>query len=203
MNDRDKKTIRIAGLAIAIYLAGFFGFKMWRKGGAGQDDYKTLARQAERLQAEVRAQENKVLMFDKLTELYQLDPRKIKRETLVADASAAIQTAAQQGGIVLGPLREAPARSSGRELTTIQVEGAGQANAVLGLLHRLRTLGYPLIIDSVQIGPPAAGATPRGPGGPMSGPPPGMTPPARPGMVKINLSITILNYDQWKEGPNA
>ena len=206
MTERDKKTVRIAGIGIAIYLVAFFGFKMWRKGATGRDDYQQMVRRAEKLQNEVRAQENKVLLFEKLTELYQLDPRNIKKETLVADASAAIQTAAQQGGIALGPLREAPARSTGRELTTIQVEGTGQATAALALLHRLRTLGYPLVIDSVQIGPPQAQGGPRGsgPGGPGGGPPPGMGgPPGRPGMVKINLSITILNYDQWKEAPNA
>lgn len=202
MTERDKKTIRIATVGIAIYLVAFFGFKMWRKGATGRDDYQQLVKRAQQLQEQVRAQENKVLLFEKLTNLYQLDPRKIKKETLVADASAAIQSAAQQGGIQLGPLREAPARSSGRELTTIQVEGTGQAAAALALLHRLRTLGYPLIIDSVQIGPPQAPGGARGPGGPP-GMMPGMMPPGRPGMVKINLSITILNYDQFKEGPNA
>jgi hypothetical protein len=202
MTDRDKKTIQIASIGVAIYLVAFFGFKMWKKGATGRDDYQQLVRRAEKLQEEVRAQENKVLLFEKLTNLYQLDPAKIKKETLVADASAAIQSAAQQGGIQLGPLREAPARSSGRELTTIQIEGTGQSSAALAYLHRLRTLGYPLIIDSVQIAPPQAGSGGRGPGGP-GGPPPGMMPPGRPGTVKINVSITILNYDQWKEGPNA
>jgi hypothetical protein len=183
MTERDKKTIRIAAIAIVIYLAAFGGFKMWRKGASGRDDYQTLVHKAERLQEEVRADENKALLFDKLSELYGFDPRKIKKETLVADASAAIQSAAQQGGIQLGPIRESPARSSGRELTTIQVEGSGAVPAALGLLHKLRTLGYPLLIDSVQFGP-AQG---------------------RPGQVKVNVTITILNYDQFKEkeGPNA
>jgi hypothetical protein len=203
MTDRDKKTIRIAGVMIAIYLVAFFGLKMWKKGATGSVDYQQLVKRAEKLQEEVRSQENKVLLFEKLTNLYQLDPTKIKKETLVADASAAIQSAAQQGGIQLGPLRESPTRSSGKELTTIQVEGTGQAVAALAYLHKLRTLGYPLIIDSVQIAPPQAGGGGRGPGGPGGGPPPGMMPPGRPGTVKINLSITILNYDQWKEGPNA
>lgn len=203
MTDRDKKTIRIATIGIAIYLVAFFGFKMWRKGATGRDDYQQLVKRAQQLQEQVRAQENKVLLFEKLTNLYQLDPRKIKKETLVADASAAIQSAAQQGGIQLGPLREAPARSSGRELTTIQVEGTGQSSAALAYLHRLRTLGYPLIIDSVQIGPPQAQGGRGGPGGGPPGMMPGMMPPGRPGMVKINLSITILNYDQFKKGPNA
>lgn len=181
MTDRDKKTIRLATIAIVIYLAAFGGFKMWRKGGSGQDDYQTLARKAERLRDELRAQENKALLFEKLSEQYAFDPRKIKKETLVADASAAIQSAAQQGGIQLGPFRESPSRSAARELTTIQVEGSGPVPAALGLLHKLRTLGYPLVIDSVQFGP-AQG---------------------RPGQVKVNVTITILNYDQFKEGPNA
>jgi hypothetical protein len=181
MTERDKKTVRFAAIGIVIYLAAFGGLKMWRKGASGQDDYAALVRKAERLRDEVRAEENKALLFEKLSELYAFDPRKVKKETLVADASAAIQTAAQQGGIQLGPFREAPARSSARELTTIQVEGSGPVPAALGLLHKLRTLGYPLLIDSVQFGP-AQG---------------------RPGQVKLNVTITILNYDQFKEGPNA
>jgi hypothetical protein len=182
MTERDKKTIRIAGIGVAIYLAIFFGYKMWKRGGAGQDDYETLAKRATQLQAEVRAEENKALLFDKLSDLYKFDPRKLKKETLVADASAAIQSAAQQGGIQLGPFRESPARNSGRELTTIQVEGSGAVPSALGLLHKLRTLGFPLQIDAIQFGPAQN----------------------RPGQVKINLTITILNYDQFKEGaPNA
>jgi hypothetical protein len=181
MTDKDKKTIRIAGIAIVIYLAAFGGFKMWRTGGSKRDDYQTLVKKAERLQNDVRALENKVLLYDKLKDLYKIDPQKIKKETLVADASAAIQSAAQQSGIQLGPFRESPARSTAREMTTMQVEGSGQVTSALQLLHRLRTLGYPLLIDSVQFGP-AQG---------------------RPGQVKVNVSITILNYDQWKDGPNA
>ena len=181
MTERDKKTVRFAAIGIVVYLAAFAGFKMWRKGASGQDDLQTLTRKAERLQEDVRTLENKALLFDKLSELYAFDPRKIKKETLVADASAAIQSAAQQGGIQLGPIRESPSRSSGRDLTTIQVEGSGAVPAALGLLHKLRTLGYPMLIDSVQFGP-AQG---------------------RPGQVKLNVTITILNYDQFKEGPNA
>lgn len=181
MTDRDRKTIRIAAAGILIYLAAFGGFKMWRSGGSNRDDYQTLVKKTERLQNEVRTLENKVLLYDKLKDAYKIDPPKIKKETLVSDASAAIQSAAQQSGIQLGPFREAPARSTARELTTMQVEGSGQVASALQLLHRLRTLGYPLLIDSVQFGP-AQG---------------------RPGQVKVNVSITILNYDQWKEGPNA
>ena len=39
----------------------------------------------------------------------------------------------------------------------------------------MQTLGYPLIIDSVQ-----------------------MTTDNRPGMVKLSLTIVILNFEKWK-----
>ena len=129
MTERDQKTIRWASIGDRVYLAAFGGFKLWKSGGAGRDDYQTLVKKAEQLQAEVREQENKALLFEKLSDEYKFDPRKIKKETLVADASAAIQSAAQQGGIQLGPFRESPARSSGRDLTTIQVEGSGQVSS--------------------------------------------------------------------------
>jgi len=54
---------------------------------------------------------------------------------------------------------------------------------VMSLLHRLETLGYPLILDSVQMTPEVT----------------------KPGMVKLNLTIVILDFDQWKSegGPHA
>lgn len=181
MTERDQKTLRIAAIGIAIYLVGFFGFKFLKNGNRSQLDTQTLTRKAEQLQNEVRSLESKALLFEKLSEQYHFDPRKIKKETLVADASAAIQSAAQQGGIQLGPFREAPGRPNARELTTIQVEGSGPIPATLGLVHRLQTLGFPLIIESVQFGPAQN----------------------RPGQLKVNLTIILLNYDQFKEGPNA
>ncbi len=181
MTNRDKKTIRIAAIVIVVYLAAFAGIKLWKKGGSGRDNHQKLARRAAELQAELRAQENKVLLYEKLSDIYQLDLGKLKKDSLAADASAAIQKTAQQGGIQLGPLRETPGRPKGRELTTIQVEGTGPVPAALGLIHRLQTLGFPLVIDQVQFS--AA--------------------PNRPGQLKVSLTVIILNYDQWKEGPSA
>ena len=98
----------------------------------------------------------------------------------MGEASAAIQNAAKSGGIQLGPMRESPARTSAKELTSMQLEGNGSVSAVMTLLHRLETVGYPLIIDSLQI-----------------------TPDTKPGKVKVNLTIVILDYEQWKEAPRA
>jgi len=111
-----------------------------------------------------------------------MEPQKSSKATLVAEASAAIQKAAGSGGVQFGPIRESAARASAKELASMQFEGSGSVSSVMTLLHRLQTLGYPLIIDSVQ-----------------------MTPETRPGMVKVHLTIVILDFEQWKNGelPNA
>src|SRR5437773_38195 len=117
LTDREKRTVRIATLGIAIYLTIFFGARSW----------------------------------------------------------------------------ESPARPSAKELASIQLEISGQVQAVITLLHRLDTLGYPLIIDSVQINSGAGRQS--GPAGGRTGP---MEPTGAPGMVKISLTIVILDYDPWK-----
>ena len=58
----------------------------------------------------------------------------------------------------------------------MQIEGSGAVPAVMSLLHNLESLGYPLIIDSVQL----------------------TTDPMRPGQVKLNLTIVVLDFEQWK-----
>jgi len=100
----------------------------------------------------------------------------------VADASAAIQKAAQSGKVQLGPIRETPGRSSAKELASIQLEGVGPVPAIMGFLHQLGSLGYPLVVDAVQL-----------------------TPENKPGSLKMNLTIVILDFEQWKkdEVPNA
>lgn len=181
MTDRDKKTLRIGAIIAVAYLVCFFGYKALKSGGASGQSYEDLARRAAKLEQEIRAQETQVLLFEKLAEQSRLDPRKLKSETLVADTSAAILKAAQQGGIQLGPVRETPGRDKARELSTIQIEGTGAPAATLTLLHNLRSLGYPILIDSVQFSPAQN----------------------KPGQVKINLTLIILNFEQWKGGSNA
>jgi hypothetical protein len=95
----------------------------------------------------------------------------------VADASAAIQKAATGGGIQVGPIRESAAQPSSKALGTIQFEGTGQVAAVMALLHNLPTLGYPLVMDTVQIA----------------------AEPTRPGQVKLTLTIIVLDFEQWKK----
>ena len=182
MTTREKRTVRIAGIGIVIYLVLFAGWQIFRRLEAKRSEYQQLVAEAQKLKRELQPYENRVLLAQKLKDSFRMDPQKLSTATLVAEASAAIQKAAAGGGIQVGPIRESPARSSTKELASMQLEGVGPVPAMMALLHRLETLGYPLVLDAIQL-----------------------SPDAKPGIIKINLTVVILNYDQWKseERPHA
>jgi len=175
LTPRDQRTVRIAVMAIGIYLVLFLGWRSWRHLEGRREAHARLLNETLRLKRELQPYENRVLLAQKLKETYHLDPQKLAKATLVAQASAAIQSTARAGGVQVGPIRESPARSSNKELTSMQLEGVGPVPAVMTLLHQLETLGFPLILDAIQL-----------------------SPDAKPGMLKINLTIVILDFEQWK-----
>lgn len=176
LTDNEKRTLRRAAIAISIYLILFLTFRAWRFCETKRSDYFKLVKEAKSLKQELQPYENKLLLLDKLKETFHMNPAKLSKATLVAEASAAIQKAAQGGGFQLGPIRESAARPSARELTSMQIEGFGPVPAAIALLHRLGTLGYPVILDTVQIN----------------------LDPTKPGMIKLNLTLVILDFEQWK-----
>jgi hypothetical protein len=182
LTPHEKRTVRFGAAAIAIYLLLFGGFQVWKYFAKTRADYQQLVSQADRLKQEVQLYDDRVLVLKKLMESLRMDPAKLSRTSVVAEASSAIQKAAMSGGVQVGPVRESPARPSSKELASVQMEGTGPVPAVMGLLSRLESVGFPLVIDSVQL-----------------------TPDMRPGQLKVNLTILILDFDQWtKEGaPHA
>ena len=182
LTHHERRTVRFGAAAIVIYLLLFGGFQAWKYLARCRVDYQQLVSQADRLKQEVRLYDDRALAVKKLMESMRLDPANLSRTSVVAQASAAIQKAAMSGGVQVGPVRESPARPSSKELASVQLEGTGPVPAVMGLLNRLEGVGFPLIIDSVQL-----------------------TPDMRPGQLKVNLTIWILDFDQWtKEGsPHA
>jgi hypothetical protein len=182
LTPHEKRTVRFGAAVIAIYLLLFGGVQVWKYFATCRADYQQLVSQADRLKQEVRLYDDRVLVVKKLMESLRLDPAKLSRTSVVAEASSAIQKAAMSGGVQVGPVRESPARPSSKELASVQLEGTGPVPAVMGLLNRLESVGFPLIIDSVQL-----------------------TPDMRPGQLKVNLTILILDFDQWtREGsPHA
>jgi hypothetical protein len=176
MTDREKRTVRFAGIGLAIYLVLFGGFQVWKFFERKRADYRQLVVEAQDLRRQIQPYQDKVLVVKKLMDDFHLDPAKLKKETVVSDASAAIQKAAKSGGLQLGPIRESPSHGSGKSLATVQLESSGQVPAVLTFLASLNSIGFPVVVDSVQF----------------------TTDNSRPGQIKINLTIIILDFDQQK-----
>jgi hypothetical protein len=176
LTQSETRTIRIASVMIGIYLVLFLGWRVGKQLETRRTEYQRLAQDAQKLKQELQPYENKTLRMAKLKETFRIDLSKLSKVSVVAEASAAIQSAAKSGGIQLGPIRESSARPSAKELTSMQLEGVGPVPAVMALLHRLEVLGFPLVIESVQFTPEST----------------------KPGMVKVNLTIVILDFEQWK-----
>lgn len=178
LTEREKRIVRIAGAGIVIYLALFYGGRFFEK---SRSEYRQLVTEAENLRRQTLPFENKVQVVKKLMDDFHMDPAKLKKATVVADASAAIQNRAKTGGVQLGPIRESMTPGQGKGLATVQLEGSGQIPAMLAFLGGLDRIGFPVIVDSVQFSA-------------VTG---------RPGQVKMNLTLIILDFDQQKEVPHA
>jgi len=177
LTPQDKRTIRIASVVLGIYLVLFGGYKFWKFFENQRTDYRKLVAEAEGLKQEVKRYEAKIAVTKKMMESFHMNPAKLTRTTVVAEASAAIQKAARDGGFQVGTVRESPARNGGKELSSIQLDGSGPVQATMGLFSRLETCGYPLIIDQTQI----------------------TADPNRPGQIKLSLTIIILDFDPAKK----
>lgn len=164
------------GAGIGIYLVIFCGWMLSGPLRKHADDYQQLVAEAQSLQEQLKPYGDRIVVTKKMMETYQLDPAKLDRATVVGEASAKIQRTAASSGMQVGSVRESAARSSAKELATLQFQGSGPIPAVLGLLKRMETLGYPLVIDSVEVTPD----------------------PNRPDQLKLNLTVVILDFDQWK-----
>jgi len=175
LTDHEKRTIRRATIGIAIYLLLFCGFQMWKFLHKQRAEYLQLVADAKELRLKVQAYQSRAESLKHMMDDFHLDPAKLSRETIVGEASSAIQKAAAGSGIQVGTVRESASRGSGDEIASMQFDGSGPVSAVTGLLDRMHALGYPLVIDSVQI-----------------------TPDNRPGMIKLSLTIVILNFEKWK-----
>ncbi len=172
----EQRTVRIGGIGIALYLAVFFGTKLFGGVVAVRADYARMRDSARSLRQEIEPYKTRAERLQRMVDRFQFDPGKLTTNSVVGQASAALQRAATGGGLQLGPVRESLARTTEKESGTIQFDATGPAAAVMGFIARLGTLGVPVVVDSMQIN-----ADPRG-----------------PGMLKLHLTVIVLDFDQWK-----
>lgn len=180
LSPREKRLIRYSATGLAIYLALFF---IWKPLQQRRTEYRALVASAESLKARVQPYSARAENLEKLMHSFQLEPGTLDRSRIVGEASAALQKAATGLGIKVGPVRESANRAAGKELASLQFEGTGQVTALMTLLKRIEALGFPIVIDTIQLTPERAG----------------------PGMLKLSLSLVILDFDNWKpeEKPHA
>jgi hypothetical protein len=176
LTNQEKRTIRIAAVCVAIYLALFYGSVARNYLTARRAAYDKLVQQARDLRDVIKPYQEKIATATNLMDRFHMDPIKLKRSSVVAETSAAIQQAALAQRVTVGPIRETPGRPSAREAGSIQFEGTGPIASVMALLHALDHIGYPVIIDTVQFTPD----------------------PRMPNAVKVNLTIVVLDFDAWK-----
>lgn len=175
LTPQEKRTIRVGTIAIGFYLLVFCGFQMWKSLEKRRVEYQQIVADAYNLRLQIQSYQDKALVVKRMMEDFHLDPAKLQTETIVGQASSAIQSAASSSGIQVGAIRETASRPTTDAIASMQFEGSGPIPAVTGLLNRMKTLGFPVIIESVQL-----------------------TPDNRPGNLKVNLTITILDFQNWK-----
>lgn len=175
LTNQEKRTIRIGTILVGIYLLIFCGFQMWKSLEKRRVEYQQLVSDAHDLRVQIESYQYKAEVVKKLMEDSRLDPGRLTNETVVAEASSAIQKAASSTGIQVGAIHETATRPSTDAVASMQFEGSGPIPSVTSLLSRMQTLGFPLIIESVQL-----------------------TPDNRPGNLKVSLTITILDFKNWK-----
>src|SRR5215470_2770695 len=112
LTQKEKRTVRLGAYAVAIYLVVFFGVKIGSAVVKRHSDYELLLAEVQNLKRKVVVYQAKVQHIQKLMESFRLDPAKLTRASVLAQASAAIQSAALGGGVQIGPVRESPARPS-------------------------------------------------------------------------------------------
>src|SRR5262249_42843110 len=120
LTDQEKRSIRRATIAIAIYLLLFCGYQMWNFLHHRRVEYLKLVADADALKPQAKMYQDRADVAKRMMQDYHLDPAKLTRETIVGEASSAIQKAASASGIQVGAVRESASRGSGDEIATMQ-----------------------------------------------------------------------------------
>lgn len=183
LSREERRTVTVGGVAIVIYLSLFFGLKGFKSFTGFESEYRRLQSEAAAMKREVQTYEAKVEAVTNWMHQARMDPSKLVQSTVVAQSTSALQKHAQASAVQISLVRETSSRGVEKELASIQVEAAGPVPALMGFLASIGNLGFPLVVDSVQFN----------------------SDPARPGLLKLSLTVVVLDFEQWKtpEVPRA
>lgn len=178
LTDHEKRTIRIATVGLLLYLGALYGPRAWRHLTSGGVRQTTLVREVAAFERDLVPYENRLLRLEQLKTETRLASNHLPNLQLVAEVSAAIQNAALSRGVKLGPMRESAGRPSAKELASVRLEALGPLPALLGWLGTLENLGFPLVVDTLQLEADVR----------------------QPNVLKLNITVIIVDLEQWKEG---
>src|SRR5690349_10093973 len=125
LSQKEKRTVRLGAIGLGAYLILFGGFQVWSALAKRHSEYQQLLAESRNLRRKVTLYQTKSELIKKLMQGFRMDPPRLDRPTVLAQASAAIQSAALGGGVQIGPIHESPGRPSTKELGSIQIEAAG------------------------------------------------------------------------------
>ena len=176
LNPNEKRTLRVASGFLITYLVVFFGWKVLGFLETKRSEYAETKLSLLNLTNDILREQEKAKRLERLKESFKFDPKELRAETAVGQARAKILHAATTCSVAVTKSREIQMQASTKELGTIQIDGSGATSAVVRLLHGLKSLGYPLLIDRLRLDPM----------------------PKKPGTVRLALTVTVLNFAGWK-----
>jgi hypothetical protein len=176
LSSSEKRTVRLAAIVLGAAFIVLAGQRVWKFFAQQRAAYTNLLAEVKERRAELKPYPGRVQDIQSMMEKFHMDPNTLSRTSVVAEASAAVLKAATAGQVQLGPIRETAARSTGKEIATMQLDCTGKIASVLAFLHKFESIGYPIIVDSVVL----------------------TAEPMKPGMLKAHLALVILDFEQWK-----
>src|SRR5438093_9751658 len=99
LTPQEKRTIRIAATVLGAFLIFLVGQRAWKWVGGQRSAYRQQIKEIETIRAEIKPYEARIAVLTNLMQRFKMDPAKLSKASLVADASAAIQKTAAGGGI--------------------------------------------------------------------------------------------------------
>ncbi len=181
LNAREQRIVKWALVLVPLYLLLFYGLAGVRALEEQRKEFGNIQLEAEEVELRITKEAKKYKRLKRMREEWSLHLKELNTATLVTSAREAVQSAASKCGVGLGNSQEMGRGNNNDLLRVIQMQGSGKTEAVLRFLYLCPRLGYPLLLDNLQI---------KGV-------------PGKPGRLTLTFSLAIVNTDRWKEKSDA